>query len=69
MYLFVDGVAERLRPGAATGSGAVPRGPSTRKGKKILLAPRTRYEGGHGELPRLLRGIFVGADSEIRCSW
>ena len=51
LYLFVDGIAERLHLGQPREAVLAAWG-IVESGTKVLLGPGTRYQGGHGELPR-----------------
>jgi transposase-like protein len=51
LYLFVDGIAERLTPGSAAASGAGRLG-HRRERNEGTLGIGARHQGGHGELPR-----------------
>ena len=67
LYLFVDGVAERLRPGLAREAVLCAWG-IDQEGKKVLLAlspgtKRTRRVAGRSSR------TCAGAASAIRCSW
>ncbi|TMB40424.1 MAG: hypothetical protein E6J55_21510 [Deltaproteobacteria bacterium] len=55
LYLFVDGVAERLRPGLAREAVLCAWG-IDQEGKKVLLALKPGDQRGHGELPGVLPG-------------